>query len=96
MKPIYEIIRRPLLTEKGTTLQEKHNTYCFEVGMSSNKVEIKAAIEELFDVKVASVRTTVVRGKVKRFGRLQGKRSNWKKAYVQIEGDEQLNLLNPV
>ncbi len=96
MKPIYEIIKRPLLTEKGTTLEEDHNIYCFEVGMSANKIEIKAAIEELFDVEVASVRTLIVRGKQKRFGRKVGRRPNWKKAYVKVKGDRQIDLLNPV
>ncbi len=94
MKPIYEIIKRPLLTEKGTVLEEEHNIYCFEVGMAANKVEIKAAIEELFDVEVATVRTLVVRGKQKRFGRRVGRRSNWKKAYVKVKGDRQLDLLH--
>ena len=96
MKPIYEIIKRPLLTEKGTILQDEQNTYCFEVGISANKLEIKDAIEEIFDVKVAAVRTAVVRGKVRRFGRRLGKRPNWKKAYVKLTGDKQLDLLNPV
>ncbi len=94
MKPIYEIIKRPLLTEKGTALQDEHNIYCFEVGMGANKVEIKAAIEELFDVKVESVRTLIVRGKEKRFGRQVGRRPNWKKAYVKVKGDKTLDLLH--
>ncbi len=94
MKPIYEIIKSPLLTEKGTALQDEHNIYCFEVGMTANKVEIKAAIEELFDVEVASVRTLIVRGKAKRFGRQVGRRSNWKKAYVKVKGDKALDLMH--
>ncbi len=95
MKAIYNVIKRPLLTEKGASLQEQQGTYLFEVDKNANKVEIKAAIEELFNVKVAEVRTAVVHGKVKRFGRAMGKRPNWKKAYVRLDGDAQLDFLNP-
>lgn len=95
MKAIYDVIKRPLLTEKGTMLQESQGTYCFQVALGVNKIEIRAAIEELFDVKVADVRTAVISGKTKRFGRTFGKRSNWKKAFVKLEGDAQLDLLNP-
>lgn len=95
MKAIYDVIKRPLLTEKGTTLQEKQGTYIFEVSLDANKIEIRSAIEELFNVKVAEVRTSIAHGKIKRFGRSFGKRSNWKKAYVRLEGDAQLNFLNP-
>jgi len=96
MRAIQDIIRRPLLTEKGMDLQERHGIYAFEVSPFAYKVEIKAAIEELFGVEVSGVRTAVVRGKSKRFGRTFGKRSNWKKAYVSLKGDAQLDLLNPI
>lgn len=92
MKQPYEIIRRPLVTEKGTVLQEAANVYCFEVGPTANKIEIKRAVEELFNVKVLAVRTMNVRGKVKRFGRYYGKRSNWKKAYVRLAEGHSINL----
>lgn len=95
MKAIYDVIKRPLLTEKGTAQQEKQNTYTFEVALDANKIEIRAAIEELFNVKVADVRTSLVKGKIKRFGRTYGRRSNWKKAFVKLEGDAQLDFLNP-
>lgn len=96
MKPIYSIIKRPLVTEKATTLQETQNTYCFEVDLYANKIEIRAAVEELFGVKVQKVRTCIVHGKVKRVGKATGKRSNWKKAFVRLEGEAKLDILNPV
>jgi len=96
MKPIYAIIKRPIVTEKAMALQEKQNTYCFEVDLSANKIEIKAAVEEMFGVKVLDVRTLVNHGKVKRAGRATGKRSNWKKAFVRLEGEGKLDLLAPV
>ncbi len=95
MKPIHAIIKRPILTEKSTALQEEQNTYCFEVDMNANKIEIRSAIEELFEVRVVDVHTCIVRGKVKRFGRRLGRRSNWKKAFVTLHESDTLNLLNP-
>lgn len=91
MKPLHQIIRKPLITEK-TSLQkeaEKEKVVAFEVAIDSNKVEIKQAIEKAFDVKVKSVNTSLVAGKTKRLGRNIGKRSNWKKAYVTLaEGSD--------
>src|SRR5262245_56516653 len=95
MTAICDVIRRPVLPEKGTALQEKQKTYLFEVDLHANKIEIQAAIEELFGVTVSDVRTSIVKGKVKRFGRMYGRRPNWKKAYVRLQGDEQINILNP-
>ena len=89
MKDIYSAVIRPLLTEKATDAQESNNTYVFEVAPSTNKIEVRQAVEALFGVRVSAVRTLVQRGKAKRFGRYTGKRSNWKKAYVTLaEGDE--------
>ena len=84
MKPLHQIIRKPLVTEKSNLMKETDNVVAFEVAMSSNKVEIKQAIERAFDVKVQEVRTLIVAGKVKRAGRSFGKRSNVKKAYVTL------------
>ena len=84
MKPLHQIITKPLVTEKSNLMKENDNVVAFEVAMSSNKVEIKKAIERAFNVKVQEVRTMIVAGKVKRSGRNFGKRSNVKKAYVTL------------
>jgi large subunit ribosomal protein L23 len=84
MKPLHQIIRKPLVTEKSNLMKEADNVVAFEVAMSSNKVEIKKAIEKAFSVKVQEVRTLIVAGKTKRSGRSFGKRSNVKKAYVTL------------
>jgi len=87
-KTVYQILRRPLVTEKGNILRDENNEYLFEVAMDANKVRIRQAVEELFDVKVKGVRTSIARGKNKRVGRHVGKRPNWKKAVVSLhEGD---------
>ena len=83
-----DVLVRPLVTEKTTSHLGSENTYAFEVGIAANKVQIGAAVESFYGVKVEKVRTMVVRGKIKRFGRHFGKRRNWKKAYVTLaEGD---------
>ena len=88
------VIKRPLiLTEKGNALREGQNKYLFEVSREANKHEIKTAVERFFNVKVEAVRTVRVRGKVKRFGRFYGRRSNWKKAYVTLASGHSLNFL---
>ncbi|NCO52695.1 MAG: 50S ribosomal protein L23 [Deltaproteobacteria bacterium] len=84
MKPLHQIIRKPLISEKSNLLKEAQNVVAFEVGRSANKIEIKAAVEQAFDVKVASVKTVQCRGKVKRVGVNLGQRNNWKKAYVTL------------
>jgi large subunit ribosomal protein L23 len=88
MKPA-DIIKRPIaLTEKAARLREG-NQDVFEVALAANKIEIKTAVEALFSVKVTDVNTLVQRGKVKRMGRVLGKRPNWKKAIVTLrEGDD--------
>ncbi|HMK33549.1 MAG TPA: 50S ribosomal protein L23 [Desulfomonilaceae bacterium] len=84
----YTIIRRPIVTEKGSTLKDDNNQLIFEVNLDSNKSEIKKAIEKLFKVTVLSVRTQNRMGKRKRLGRSIGRRRNWKKAIVTLkEGD---------
>ena len=85
---LYDVLRRPLLTEKGQELRDNEDKYLFEVAMDANKIQIKTAVEKLFGVRVAKVNTQVMRGKVKRVGRFVGKRANWKKAVVTLrEGD---------
>ena len=84
-----QIIRRPIiLTEKANLLREKNNQVVFEVARDANKVEIKDAVQKLFNVKVMGVNTMVMRGKMKRMGRGYAKTQNWKKAIVTLkEGD---------
>jgi len=88
MKEAYQIIRRPLITEKSTQQKEANRQYAFEVDRNANKIEIQSAVERLFKVKVLEVHTCNVLGKVKRLGRRYGKRPDWKKAIVTLrEGD---------
>jgi large subunit ribosomal protein L23 len=82
------VIRRPLITEKSTTLREDRNVLAFEVDSRANKIDVKRAVEELFKVKVAEVRLFNVRGKMKRMGRNVGKRPDWRKAYVRLKDGE--------
>ena len=83
-----EIIRRPLVTEKSTILRENTNVLAFEVSPKANKIQVKHAVEELFKVKVEEVRLFNVRGKMKRMGRYEGKRRDWRKAYVRLKAGE--------
>jgi large subunit ribosomal protein L23 len=88
VREAHQIIRRPLITEKGTELKNQANHYLFEVARDANKIEIKRAIESLFRVKVLQVRTISVQGKEKRVGRYVGRTPNWKKAVATLkEGD---------
>jgi len=82
---IYDVIKKPLVTEKTTLEKDARNIIAFEVNRDANKIEIKDAVEKLFNVEVSTVKTINVPGKVKRFGRNIGKRSNWKKAYVTLK-----------
>jgi large subunit ribosomal protein L23 len=84
----YQVIKRPLITEKGMRSNEEHNTVVFQVDRKANKLMIKQAIEVLFQVKVLEVNTLNVRGKKKRVRMREGKKPDWKKAYVTLrEGD---------
>jgi large subunit ribosomal protein L23 len=96
MKGPYEVVLKPLLTEKGTRLKEEGNQYLFRVAKTSNKVEIKRAIEQLFKVTVVEVRTIHLRGKVKRLGRFQGRRPDWKKAIATLKKGESIELYEGV
>jgi len=79
------VLRRPLVTEKGILKKESEATLCFEVASAANKIQVRQAVEKLFNVKVAEVRTANFEGKLRRRGRFAGYRSDWKKAYVRLE-----------
>jgi large subunit ribosomal protein L23 len=108
MRSPEEIIKRPLLTEKGTLLKETGGQpgevdpetlkaqLLFEVARDANKIEIRHAVEKLWNVDVLSVRTAVVRGKEKRMGRYIGRRSNWKKAVVTIAPGQNIEFFEGV
>jgi large subunit ribosomal protein L23 len=85
-----EVIRRPLVTEKTTVLRDDGKTIVFEVAKDANKIDIRRAIEKLLGAKVADVRTSITRGKLKRQGRFVGRRSDWKKAYVTLRAGEKM------
>ena len=94
---IYEVIRGPLITEKSTDLKEDNRTLCFEVAREATKTEVRQAVEQLLGVKVASVRTANIRGKVKRYGRFEGKRADRKKAFVTLrEGEKMIEFFEGV
>jgi large subunit ribosomal protein L23 len=85
MRPYSKVILSPLLTEKNAGLKESRNKVVFEVAPDANKIEIKKAVEEAFQVSVLSVNVLNVRGKIKRLGRNTGRRRNWKKAIVTLK-----------
>ena len=87
---IHDVIRRPLVTEKAVGKKDADGVLCFEVAPGANKIEIKAAVEKLFKVKVAEVRTTNLAGKLRRRGRFAGYRSDWKKAYVKLKAGQKM------
>jgi large subunit ribosomal protein L23 len=90
------IILKPLVTEKGSRLREAGNKFLFSVAADANKLEIKKAVQEIFNVKVKDVQTLVVRGKVKRMGAFEGKRPDWKKAVVTIQQGQSIDLFEQV
>ena len=96
MKDARSVVKKLLITEKGTVLREKQNQYHFEVSREANKLEVKRAVETIFSVKVANVRTMLVRGKVKRQGRFSGARANWKKAVVTLQPDQKIELFDQI
>jgi large subunit ribosomal protein L23 len=87
---VYDVIRRPLITEKAHAQRESDRTMCFEVHGEANKIQIKQAVETIFRVKVAEVRTSVTAGKLRRRGRFTGYASDWKKAYVRLRKGQKL------
>ena len=108
MRTPQTIIKRPLLTEKGTRLRETGGNpftpepeelkqkLMFEVARDANKIEIRAAVKKLFNVDVEDVRTVLVRGKMKRIGRFSGMRPNWKKAIVTLKAGQTVELFEGV
>lgn len=93
---IYQIIKKPLVTEKGLSLKETENRYAFVVDLRADKQSIRNAVERLFKVHVLNVKTAIVRGKDKRVGRNIGRKSNWKKALVRIKEGEKIELFEGV
>lgn len=87
----HSIIRSPSITEKSTELRYSENKYVFKVAKSATKTQIKEAVIALFDVKVESVNTLVVKGKKKRMGRFVGKRADWKKAIVKLAEGQKID-----
>jgi large subunit ribosomal protein L23 len=87
---VYHVIRRPLVTEKGVAKKDDERTLCFEVDPDANKVQIRQAVQKLFKVKVAEVRTANFEGKLRRRGRFTGYRPEWKKAYVKLKDGEKV------
>jgi large subunit ribosomal protein L23 len=86
----YQVIRRPIITEKGLGMKEAQHTVVFEVAVKATKTEIKEAVQKLFKVKVAAVRTANFHGKMRRRGRAEGYRRDWKKAYVRLAPGEKM------
>jgi large subunit ribosomal protein L23 len=92
----YEVIKRPLITEKTSIQKEDYNQVSFEVDRRANRVEIRRAIETIFNVRVAKVRTIQIKGKVKQRGRIRGKRRDWKKAIVKLMPGERIDFFEGV
>ena len=96
-KDAYRIIRRPVITEKSSVLKDRNREICFEVDPAANKIEIKNAVEQLFNVKVDRVRVMAKKGKKRRVGRSEGWRKDWKKAYVKLkEGEKMIEYFEAV
>jgi len=90
MPTLYDVIRRPLITEKGLQVKETDSTLVFDVAPEASKTEVKQAVEALFKVKVENVRTANVLGKERRRGKFSGYKPDWKKAYVRLKEGEKL------
>lgn len=92
MERLTQVLLAPHVSEKTAGLADTQNQHVFKVLANANKQEIKSAVEEMFKVKVAAVRTTNMKGKAKRFGRIMGKRSDWKKAYILLEAGHDIDM----
>src|ERR1041384_855579 len=90
---LMQILLAPHVSEKGTNIAEKHNQVIFRVSNDATKPEIKQAVETLFKVKVENVRTLNQKGKTKRFGQMEGRRQDWKKAYVTLAEGQEINFV---
>ena len=89
---VFQVLKMPHISEKSALLGDAANQAVFQVASNANKAEIKEAVEQLFSVKVASVRTANMKGKTKRQGLRRGKRNDWKKAYVSLEQGHEIDL----
>jgi large subunit ribosomal protein L23 len=96
MRPASDLIYQAIISEKGTVLRDEQNCYVFKVHPSANKIEIKKAIEKAFSVKVLDVKTINMKGKTKRLGRYQGRRSDWKKAIVKLKQGDTIEIFESV
>ncbi len=90
IKDPYKIILKPVITEKSTLRKERNREICLEVDPRANKIEIKEAAEQLFNVKIERVRVMKQRGKMRRVGKSQGRQKDWKKAYLKIKDGEKM------
>ena len=90
MPTLHQVIKRPIVTEKGVAKKDGERTLCFEVASAANKTQIKSAVQTLFKVKVEEVRTSTTSGKLRRRGRFSGYRPDWKKAYVRLKAGEKM------
>lgn len=90
---VFKVLLAPHISEKATLVADLNNQYVFKVANDASKLEIKRAVEQLWGVTVKSVQTSVVKGKTKRFGRVEGRRSDWKKAYVSLGDGQELDFL---
>jgi large subunit ribosomal protein L23 len=88
----YDIVLRPIITEKSSLIKDAANQYVFEVQRDANKIEIRKAVEKLFKVKVVSVHISNIEGKKKRVGRFVGKRPDWKKAIVKLNPKDKITI----
>jgi large subunit ribosomal protein L23 len=88
----FDVIKRPLDTEKLDRMRDRENKFAFEIDLKANKTEVKQAIEALFKVKVVDIKTSIIRGKMRRIGKSSGMRSNWKKAIVTLKDGDAISL----
>jgi len=93
---VFQVLKRPLVTEKTTAARESTGDYAFEVDMAANKIEIRAAVEKLFSVRVKDVRTAIVRGKFRRTRKGVGQKPNWKKALVTLHEGESIEFFQGI
>ena len=93
---VYQIVKKPLVTEKGTVMLSEGNWVTFKVHLDANKIEIREAVQKIFTVSVLQVNTQIVRGKRKRFGKSMGQSKPWKKAIVQLKEGDKIEIFEGV
>ncbi len=89
---LMKVLVAPVISEKSTRLADTENRYVFKVRKDATKPQVKRAVEQMFEVEVESVQLMNVKGKSKRFGRMLGKRPDWKKAYIRLKADQEIDL----